>query len=969
MHRILFMVALLVVLWSCHRQEKDFEQIYAPFLQSQTVWADSMLLEMTLDEKIGQLLVLQSSEKIALDTLADWIWKGHLGSWMPEGISLEEYIHQTDTLQQIARIPLMMGTRQAVAINNQFTDVPHYPSPTTISATKPGDKRETLLVQYLAQCKVLDLHFSLTPALSRADTTQMNFDFTAMENDPEAQLFWSYKVMSRLQDNQILSVGTPFKEIYYATVSDTSALSNRDSLMHQYFNLSQNGLSGILVDNAVFRADTNRFYPVNFLTEYLQKHASFDGLAFGIPDSITTAFDLLHGGVDLLVTQKEPWRLVAAIKESVANGFLTVEQLNGKVRKVLLAKTWLNLDDTPCPLNLDRVAELFEKENHVLPIYKLYEEALTLANNPDSLIPFQDLDRQYFKLVTVGEQTMRNFEKTFDKYANYNVYKKIKKAEDGGWAPLNKKLLKTNTVILSLADIVLDTSLDSSFIKSVNELSRQTKVVLVNYGTPFNLRYFNTGIVMVQAYEINATTESQVAQLLFGGMKAEGQLPLALSDHLKYRQGFSNEVTRLKYGLPQEVGIAPHKLVDIDVIVHSAIRSGAMPGCQVLVIKEGMVIYDKNFGHFTYSKQQPVQSDNLYDIASVTKVAATTLAAMKLYESGRFRLDHKIDNLLDLKKTTLKRIAVKDLLIHRSGLQSYLPITPYLNNKDTLVNGCNNYFCKTQQGDYNVRIADSLYFNQNYTDSLWNDIYQVKPRRRKRYLYSDLNFILLQNVIEKLSGNPLDVYVDRNFYRPLNMTRTGYKPTKRFSLSQIIPTALDSKWRKEQIQGYVHDESATLLGGVAGNAGIFSNATDIGVLFQMLLNKGTYGGERYLKEKTIDLFTRRNRGSRGLGFEVKTKSGTRGCSPYASNRTYGHRGFTGTCVWVDPDKELVYVFLTNRIYPNYKNTKLMRKKVRQRIHTVIYRALDTYKTYVPEEINTPAMASWPPGEEEDDCES
>lgn len=380
MHRILPLFVLLVAILSCHRQEKGFEQIYAPFLQTQTGWADSMLLEMTLAEKIGQLLVLQSSERIPTDTLADWVWNGQLGGWMPEGISLSDYTQLTDTLQTITRIPLMMGTRQIVALNNQFTDVPHYPLPATISAITPSENQTALLEQYVIQCKALKIHFSLTPALHKADTIHNRFNFFALENDPEAQFFWSFKVMQRLQEENLLSIGNSFKEIAFAEESDVVAVRNRDSLMHQYFNLSQNGLSGLLIDNAVFRADTNRFYPANFLTEYLQKNASFDGLAFGIPDSTTTAFELLHGGIDMLVVTDEPWRYVSELKQSITNGFLTIEQLNRKVRKVLLAKTWLGLNVKPSRINNQYVEELMDKTYHIYPIYELYEKSLTLAS-------------------------------------------------------------------------------------------------------------------------------------------------------------------------------------------------------------------------------------------------------------------------------------------------------------------------------------------------------------------------------------------------------------------------------------------------------------------------------------------------------------------------------------------------------------------------------------------------------------
>ncbi|HHS95087.1 MAG TPA: hypothetical protein ENJ45_00740, partial [Phaeodactylibacter sp.] len=354
-------------------------------------------------------------------------------------------------------------------------------------------------------------------------------------------------------------------------------------------------------------------------------------------------------------------------------------------------------------------------------------------------------------------------------------------------------------------------------------------------------------------------------------------------------------------------------------------------------------------------------SHHLYDIASVTKVAATTLATMRAYEEGCLSLNERLSGALKLKKANnFKWITIKDLLTHRSGLQSYVPITTYLNNRDSFANGNNGYFSYTKQGDFDIYLSDSMYFNHKHIDSIWSKVYQVKRKRRKRYLYSDLNFVLLQKAIEKSCNTTLDSYLEKYFYRPLNLRFTCFNPTNRFDPSNIAPTAYDKKWRKQLVRGYVHDETAALLNGVAGNAGVFSNARDMATLFQMLLNKGTYGGKRFFHTSTVELFTKRVRGGRALGFEVKTKKGTGSCSPYASNGTFGHKGFTGTCVWVDPKEELVYVFLTNRIHPNYKNTKLMRKKIRQRVHSVIYKALDSYIPQAQEaEQEIPIiMANW-----------
>ncbi len=959
MHRILMIVVLLGCLWSCHRQEKGFEQIYAPFLQTSTVWADSMLVEMTLDEKIGQLLFVHSTHSIPTDSLAKWAWQGYLGGWLPEGLSLDEYLRQSDTVQALCRIPLMVGTQQPVALNNNFTDVPHYPLPTTLSAISTEWQHLVILDQYVEQCQTLGIHFSLSPLLNTPDTTLGADEQYATHVNADSRLYWPYKVMNRLQDNGIFSVGAPLKKLFHTQESDAEGVAFRDSMMHPWFNLSQNGLSGLLIDRDLFLSDTNRFRPADYLTGYLQKHASFDGMVFGQPDSTVSAIDLLHSGVGVLILKDtSPLPYIQQIRQAVEIGALSASVINEQARKVLLAKTWLGLDICPPKLDEEIARELLNKDHHVYPIYQLYEHSMTLANNPDSLLPFQYPERMYFKLVSVGEEPVKKFNSTFRKYANYNLYRSVEQTENGRWKALNVNQLKNNTVVLSLVDVELEAAPDSAFIASINELSRHTEVVVVNFGTVLNLRYFDPAVAIVQAHELNPTTQSMAAQLLFGGMSSEGKLPMSLAAHLPAGQGYTYPVSRLKYTLPQEVGIAPHKLVDIDAIVYTAIREGAMPGCQVMIVKEGKVIYDKNFGYQTYDKSQPVRSVHLYDLASVTKVAATSLMAMKAYEDRLFRLDERVGQLLKLDRSPIRNITVRDLCLHRTGLQPFLPITPYLNNRDSLVNGCNKYFCRIKQGNYNIALTDSMYFNHQYVDTLWRDIYQVTPKR-KRFLYSDLNFIVLQGALESVSNMDMTTYLDQHFYRPLNLTRTSFNPMKRYSASQIAPTAYDYKWRKRLVRGYVHDESAALLGGVAGNAGLFSNANDMAILFQMLLNKGTYGGRQYLRPATVDLFTANHQKGRGLGFEVKTKSGTGGCAYQAGNGTYGHKGFTGTCVWVDPENELIYIFLSNRVYPNHKNRQLMTDRVRQRVHTVVYRAFNSYQLSPYEQYSEPAIAAWP----------
>ncbi|MEL6867530.1 MAG: serine hydrolase, partial [Bacteroidota bacterium] len=390
---------------------------------------------------------------------------------------------------------------------------------------------------------------------------------------------------------------------------------------------------------------------------------------------------------------------------------------------------------------------------------------------------------------------------------------------------------------------------------------------------------------------------------------------------------------------------AAYKLVSIDAIVQQAIRLGAFPGAQVLVAKEGKVIYQKSFGKHQFDNRQLVHADDLYDLASITKIASTTLAMMHLYEQRAFKLNSAIGPYIQCdKKQPIGKLSFKRLLTHQSGLQANMPIAPFIMFEDTTNLACNTYFCKSRKSPTDIQIADSMFMTSTWVDSIWQEVYSLKPRRRKRFRYSDVNFNLIQRFIESHTKMGLDRFVNQQFYRSLHMQHTAFRPLEKFKAHQIIPTTDDKKWRKQLLRGYVHDESAALLGGVGGNSGLFSNTQDLAVLFQMLLNGGNYGGKKYLKKSTIDYFTAARHGNhRGLGFDKPTKTRNRTSSDKASRQTYGHTGFTGTCVWVDPAEDLIFIFLTNRISPDIHNKKIFKHKVRKRLHNVVYEALNTYE--------------------------
>jgi CubicO group peptidase (beta-lactamase class C family) len=398
---------------------------------------------------------------------------------------------------------------------------------------------------------------------------------------------------------------------------------------------------------------------------------------------------------------------------------------------------------------------------------------------------------------------------------------------------------------------------------------------------------------------------------------------------------------------PEVNAVAYERLQSIDSIVNDAIAQKAFPGCVVMAVHKGDILYHKAFGTYEFGSAQPVTKESIYDLASVTKISATTVSIMKLYEEGKIELNKTLGDYLPWVRGTNKSyLRINDILLHQAGL---VPFITFYKETIDLTTGIPNpaiYTDKPQPG-FDIRVADKLYMRDDWEDTIFNRILMSPLTRRNRYVYSDNDFIFLGKVVEQLSGMTLDEYVQKNFYSRLGMNSTGFKPRNRFPLNRIVPTETEAHFRRQTIRGDVHDEGASMFGGVAGHAGLFSDAYDLALLYQMLLNGGELNGVRYFKPETIKLFTgyHSSVSRRGYGFDKPEKDNKTRREPYpselASPQTFGHTGFTGTCVWVDPKYDLVYIFLSNRVAPTRDNGKLSSLGVRGKIQDALYKAIIT----------------------------
>ncbi len=946
--KLLWQALILLLLYSCTPQPEVEERYNALFLQSQSSWVDSMLLEMTLEEKIGQLLLFtpDAGSPNLEDSIFYYVENNYLGGIMLKGLDLFTYQEWINVIQHESRIPLFNATNEQVSLSNQFVGLSSFPLPVTIGANASDTLIGELTKRLVSQKERLGINLSFTPNINQYEPNTKGFDNQIFEDHTTANLKRAANLLEKLKSDRILSIAGNFKEYHFIENDTTCEL---DNLLFGYDNLIQNGVSGIYVDPVIFEIDTINLLPKQFLEWYLKRHLDFDGMMIADWTPNASFEELLHAGVDVFVVKDSVKTRLDYIKKYVEEGLFSKKDLNTKVRKILQAKEWIGLDTTQYLVNKEEALAAVSKEVDDYFVRQLHESSLTLLQNPNDLLPFKETYKRDFRIVNIGQKPLQTFNDYFSKYArslNYNY----KPQPDGAIRPINFNKFSHSKLVVTLDHVSLNPKRDSGFIKTINDLALKGEVVIVNFGNPFNFLHFDSTVAMVQSYQRNEITESLTAQLLFGALQAKGKLPLAISNRLPFNHGIDDTpVIRFKYTVPEEVGIAAYKLVGIDAIARGAIGTGATPGCQVLVAKEGKIIFSKSFGTHTYEKSKAVENTDLYDVASITKVASTTLAAMKLYEEEQIKLVGKVGEYLDCgENSPIRDLTLNQLMTHRSGLQANMPISPYIMYKDSVEAFCNEYFCQQKILTYNITVADSFYMNQRWRDSIWQQVYSMVPFRNKRFRYSDVNFNLLQNIVETKSNASIDEFVKLHYYYPLNLEHLTYKPLEVFDVNQIVPTADDAGWRKQLLQGYVHDESAALLGGVGGNAGLFANAEDLAVLFQMILNGGHYGGKEFLKPETIRKFTSQQAGSqRGLGFDVQTKSGTKNCSTKASVSTFGHTGFTGTCVWVDPESELIYIFLSNRIHPNVKNRTLFKEKTRSRIQSLVYDAMNSY----PEDKN------------------
>lgn len=949
-------------------------------------WVDSVYADMSEDERLGQLFMIRAHSDLGADHVAsvkEQIEKYHVGGLCFFQGTPEKQLELTNQYQAISDLPLMVSMDAEWGLGMRLPgQTVSYPKQLALGAIRNNQLIYDLGAEIARQMHRLGVNVSFSPVLDVNNNPDNPVIATrSFGEDRYNVTAKGYMYMRGLQENGILACAKHFPghgdtdvDSHYDLPVISHPRPRLDSIeLYPFRALIRYGIGSVMAAHLQIPALDDRPNRPSSLSEpivedLLREDLNFTGLVFtdGLEmKGVTKHYgngeveaEAIAAGSDILLLPEDISASFEAIKRYRAEGKITAADIEEKVRRVLLSKYRLGLIRPTFPDPAGLRADLNNARANILK-QELFAAAMTLVRDKENLVPIQAPGEGKIVSLTIGPSKRTVFDRRLDDYGRVThmiAGTNISPAEHNR---ILGRIKENDIVIASIhsdgSRFIEKVPITESMLGLLRGIDRRAKLVLTVFGNPYSLGPLDEFGTLLEAYTRDEVAQDAAAQALFGANRITGRLPVTASDAAPYNAGLErNAAFRMGYADPESVDLDGESMTRrIDGLAREAIGARATPGMVVLVARHGKIVFEKAYGHQTYARQQAVRTDDVYDLASVTKVAATTLCLMKLYDEGRLDLDKPLVHYLpELRGTNKAYLKIRPILAHRAGLRSWLPFYRYTLGPGRHPRPSSQYYRTVQTGNFVVPVTDKLYMNKVYVDSVWQRIYDSDLPNVGRYRYSDLGFYLMARLVEGISGLTVDEYAARHFYQPMGLSTVTFNPLRSIARDRIPPTEKDNYFRMAAVRGYVHDMGAAMLGGVSGHAGLFASARDLAALFQMFLQEGTYGGRRYLKPETIQTFTNRFPGDlrRGLGFDMKQLDENKheNMSSEASPTTFGHLGFTGTAVWADPTEKLIFVFLSNRTYPSMENKRLGKMNTRVKAHTAAYEAiLQPAEEYVP----------------------
>ncbi|WP_204345060.1 glycoside hydrolase family 3 N-terminal domain-containing protein [Psychroserpens algicola] len=970
MRYIVSLIFTLVISFPMISQEANHPLAHKN-LKAQQQWVDSVYSNMSLKEKIGQLFMVRAfsnDSKGNENEIAKLINNNHIGGLIFSTGGPVRQAKLNNLYQAISKTPLLIGMDAEWGLSMRLDSTYAFPWNMTLGAIKDKKLVERTGYHIGEHCKRIGVHFNFAPVVD-INTNPKNpiIGNRSFGEDRDNVTEKASAFMKGMQDAGVLANAK-----HFPGHGDTDSDSHKtlptinfnekriDSIeLYPYRQLIKEGLSSVMVAHLnVPSLEPRDGFPSSLskhiVTDILKDSLGFKGLIFtdalemkGVSNYSTPGeIDLaaFQAGNDVLLISEDVPKAIDKIIDAYNKNDISEERLAHSVKKILMAKYKVGLDNYQPIGTATLVDDLNRLEDDIL-YEELFENAITVLKNKSEVLPLRHLETKKIAYVELGDSSGSEF------YEELKKYTKVHKVTADKLDELITKLQNYNTVIVGFHK-KNDNPWQGYKFKDKDlvwlyEIARTNTVILDVFARPYSLIDLSTienieGIVM--SYQNSAISQQKSAQIIFGSLSAKGTIPVSLGEHFNAGDGIVyNSISSLSYGLPERVGMSSKKLQRLDSVANYAVDNKMTPGIQLLVARKGKVVYNKNFGKHTYDGKEKVKFEDIYDVASLTKILATLPLLMELEEKKAVSLNTKLSRILpEYLNSNKKNITIKSMLSHYAQLRPWVPF--YVATLDSVTQKPDpKYYRRVATPRFSIKVAEEMFLRHDYPDSIQKVILETELLSTLRYRYSDLPYYILKKYIEGYYKKPLDELVQTHFYQSLGANYTTYNPSTKFSDKNIIPTEIDDYFRYQKVQGYVHDMGAAMQNGVGGHAGVFSNANDVAKMMQLYLQKGYYGGKRYFKTETIDKFNTchfcHKNVRRGVGFDkpqLGDEGPTCGC---VSMTSFGHSGFTGTYAWADPEAEIVYIFLANRTYPKAGKNLLLRENIRTEIQRLIYEAI------------------------------
>ena len=970
MKKKIILLATFLVAGFLHSQSVD--PLRTKDFEAQEIWVDSILNSMTIDEKIGQLFMVQAysnKDEKHESFIIEMIEKYHIGNLIFMQGTPEKQAILTNKYQALSKVPLLIGFDGEWGLDMRLQNTYRFPWNMTLGAIRDNSLVEKFGEHLGKHCKRIGINVNFAPVVD-INTNPEN-PIIGNRSFGENKENVTQKAIAFTKGMQ--SFGVLANAKHFPGHGDTATDSHHtlpvlefdmarlDSIeLYPYKKVFDAGMTSVMTAHlSIPSLEKNEALPTSLsrkvVTDLLQQKLGFLGLIFtdglnmkgaanfASPSEINLA--AIQAGNDVLLIPHDIPETINLLKSSIELGVLTEERIDFSVRKILKAKYWAGLNEYKS-IELENLHKDLNTIDDELLHRELVKQSLTILKNEKGFLPIKNLEKAKIAYVKLGDDTGDDFVNMLKNYTKVDVI------SDQNLDGLIKKIKPYNLIIIGFHKSNLNPwksyKFDDKELVWLQEIAREKNVILDVFASPYSLlqvKTFKNIEQIVVSYQNSKLSQELSAQLIFGAIKAAGKLPVSIKEDFNEGHGLiSSKLSRFEYSIPEDVNLSSIKLSEIDKIADTILSEKMAPGLQVLVARNGKVVYQKSFGYHTDKKTTKVKNSDIYDVASLTKILASLPVIMKAEEDHKLPLSASLKDILpSFKNSNKDTVTVQEILSHFGRLKAWIPF--YKGTQDS-ASGRNlsEFYSSKKSKKYEIKVAENLYLVKSYKDSIYKYIKNADQNSRVGYKYSDLGYYILKEAIEEKYHTSLDKLVDEEFYHSLGADRTTYLPLKKFAKEEIVPTEIDNYYRNQLLLGDVHDMGAAMLGGVAGHAGLFTNANDIAKIMQLYLQRGFYGDKRYLKASTVDKFNKRyyedKKVRRGLGFDKpqlnpKIKA-TCGC---VSESSFGHSGFTGTYTWADPESGIVYVFLSNRVYPTMENRGLIRTNMRTKIQQIIQDAI------------------------------